>query len=277
MSTRHGTGETGKPGARRSSPGRAEVLRELTKEIPPEFFSPAEAAAIVFGRLELASRVARRVRLRLLVETMRIAAPDCHHRGAHAAAPARPMACLSRLNRSCVFPPLLLPTPRLPTVKLNDILQVVRRAHRQGTAWPRLLDLLCTSSGVSWRTAAILLAKITGGRLEDEAVIAVAQARQFWRVYTEGSERMAALQAAGELPLWYGMWAHFDRGEFGSLLPGVVLPDHYERHEYLTNYAQAGEDEAVDVYSVRGQPLFRHPFTREFQPLLASRSGVLAR
>jgi hypothetical protein len=239
---------------------KAEFLRQLAREIPAESFLPVEAAALVFGRLETARRIGRKAQIRLLMERSGIYSFPCRAQSENLYAPPRPSPSLSRLNRSAVFPPLLLPETTLPTVNLSAILGIVKRAHVMGESWPRLLDLLVTSSGLSWRTAARLLEGMTGRSIADGEITTVAQARQFWLLYAEGRARAVVLQTAKEMPVWRGDWAYFDREQFRALLPGAILPDHCERHEYLANYIHVAEQQGLDVYSLTAQPLFKHPF-----------------
>jgi hypothetical protein len=249
----------------RSSSARIDLLLPLAGEISGESFSPTEAAAFCFGRRELARRILRRVWLRARVEKSGILALGYRPQEQNLPARPRPAPVLSKLNRSPVFPPLVLPEATHPSVQFFEILEIVRQAHVEGQSWPRLLDVLVTSAGVDWLTGAIVLKKIIGCIVPEEEIAIVAGARQFWRHYAEGRARMVALQTARELPVWHGDWAHFDRGQFADLLPGAVLPDHCERHEFLANYLH--EEPGLDFYSMIGQPLFRHPFTPRFRAL----------
>jgi len=248
--------------------GRLHSLQPLAGEISGESFSPVEMAAFLFERWELAWRILRKVWLREQVEKTGSVALPYRPQEQNFSPRPRPAAILSRLNRSRIFPPLVLPEATLPAVQVREILQIVRQAHAEGESWPRLLDVLVTSSGLSWDIGAILLEKITGRRLLEEEIMIVARARQFWQYYAEGRARMVALQAAKEIPVCQGDWAHFSRSQFADLLPGTVLPDHYERHEFLVNYVQTGGEQSVDVYSITGQALFQHPFPCHFFPRL---------
>jgi hypothetical protein len=252
--------------ARKKTTTKAQFLRQLASEIPAELFSPVEAAALMFGRLETARRVKHKVRLRLMMERSCIHSVPYRAQNENLSTLPRPSPSLSRLNRSAVFPPLLLPDATLPTVNLTAILEVVKRAHAMGESWARLLDLLVSSSGLNWRTAARLLEEMTDRSITDSEITAVAQARQFWLLYAEGRACARALQTAKAIPVWRGDWAYFDREQFCALLPGAILPDHCERHEYLTNYIHASEEQGLDVYSLSAQPLFKHPFPLHLEP-----------
>ena len=250
------------------SAARRQFLHALAAEVPEDFFSPEEAVILLVGRMDTARRCAGKVRLRMLVEKAGITALPYHPSAQGLPAPPPPVPLLSRLNRSKVFPPLLRPDAMLPTVQLSQILEVVRSARETGAPWPRLLDVLVTSSGVNWRSAARLLELHCDLRIEDNHIPIVAQARHFWQRYAEGRARVQALQTTRRIPLWRGDWAHFAREEFAILLPGAILPDHFERSEFLTNYVHQSDEQTVDVYNLIGRPLFRHPFPPRFQPPL---------
>lgn len=247
--------------AGRRSVERAEFLRALAEKITADSLSPIEAAAVAFGRLDTARRAARRAWIRKLVEEAGIHALPPGAETGVLSAPVRPAPVLSRLNRSWgVFPPLLAPESTLATTKLTEILALIRRRHVRGEPWPRLLDVLASSSAVTWETAATLLEPVIGRNLVDEEIAIVARTRSFWRLYAQGRARLAALQATKELPVWKGDWGYFDRGQFAALLPGAVLPDHCERAEFLTRYFHQEEPAAVDLHGIGGEPLCRHPF-----------------
>ncbi len=265
LQTRGGS-EKNFPGSARA---RIDLLVALGGEISGESFAPLEAAAFLLGRRELAGRILRKVWLREQVERTGVLALSYRPAEQNLPALTRPVPVLSKLNRSPVFPPLVLPEATLPSVQLAGILQIVRQAHAEGESWPRLLDVLVTSSGFSWRTGAGMLEEIIGCSVPEEAIAIVEGARQFWRHYAAGRARVAALQTVQELPAWPGDWAHFDREQFAGLLPGAVLPDHFERHEFLAHYLHDGEP-GLDCYSITGRPLFRHPFTPRFRALTSA-------
>ena len=223
--------------------------------------------AFLFGRRELPKRILRKVWIRQRVEkTGNLALPYRPQRRRLPASP-RPAHVLSRLNRSRVFPPMVLPEAALPSIRLSEILALIGQGQAEGQSWPRLLDSLVTSSALTWRTGARLLEKIIGRSLTAQEIAMVEGARRFWELYAQGRARMVALQTAQQLPVWEGDWAHFDRSQLVELLPGLVLADHFERHEFLANYIHSGDEPGLDFYSITGQPLFHHPFTASFRLL----------
>lgn len=204
----------------------------------------------------------------MLVEKTGITALP-YHPSAQGTPPPPPGPRLSRLNRSKVFPPLLRPNAMLVTVQLNEVLEILTWAREDGVLWPRLLDVLVASSGISWDSAASLLMRHFDLRIENDLIPIVSQARHFWQRYGEGRARARMLQTIQRMPPWEGDWAHFDREEFALLLPGAILPDHCERHDFLTNYIHQGDEQTLHVCDLRGRPVFQHPFPARFQsPLL---------
>jgi hypothetical protein len=233
-------------------------------EISGESFSPLEMAVFLFGRGEWAKRILRKVWLRARLERTGKLALPYRLKPPGLPAPPRPPHVISRLNRSWVFPPLLLPEATIPSARWFDVLRFVREAHARGEPSSRLLDTLVVSSGFDWGTGSIHLEKLIGRSLTEEEITMAAGARRFWQRYAQGRARAAELQTIQELPIWQGDWAHFDRSQFVELLPGVILADHFERREFLANYIHEGEVPGLDFYSITGQPLFQHPFTAPF-------------
>lgn len=226
-----------------------------------------EAAAFLCGPLPLARRVFYQVWLRQQVETSGVLSlPYRPQKQQNLPVLDRPVPILSRLNRSPVFPTLVLPEAILPCVRLSAILEVVRQAFVEGEPWPRLLDVLVTSSGLDWSAGTGILEPIIGRSLPEEAVSLVAGARHFWQNYARGRARVVALQEAQELPVRKGDWAYFDRAQFAELLPGATLPDHFERHQFLANFLH--KEPGLDLYCISGRPLVRHPFTPRFRALI---------
>ncbi len=77
--------------------------------------------------------------------------------------------------------------------------------------------------------------------------------------------------AGGELEPWNGDAAFFDRGGLEALLPGAILPDHWQRRQFVTNYLTEPTGACLDLYSANGMPLVRHPFLSAFNPLFFGR------
>ena len=249
---------------------RRDFLRELAAAVPAESLTPLEAAAVMFGRLDVARHAGRRAWIRWLVEQTGVHALPPPRQNHDFYAPPRPVAILSRLNRSrCLFPSLVVPDPTLLDVKLVDIVAKIRSAHRRGEPWPRLLDVLVTSSGLEWSTAAAMLENIIGEKLLTEDILMVANARHFWYLFAEGRARIAALRRVGQAPVWQGDCAYFDRGQLADLLPKAVLPDHCQRTAFLARYIDGAEPPSVDLYDIAGEPICRHPFAIRRQSDLA--------
>jgi hypothetical protein len=256
--------------ARRVTPRTKEmVLREIAAEFPAHIFTPEEAAAISLGRLENVRRAIENARLRLVMERSHLyfltAPPPKSDDGP---ARPRPVAALSQLNRAKVFPPLVSPATRTYHVSVIDLIDIIHHRRQTGEPPHRLLDLLVCSSGLSWMTCAELLLheKVIARALDPVDVEATRQARFFWTLYGEGRARHAALIELKKVPLCPGDWAHFNHRQLEALLPGIVLPDHCRRRQYLSNYLTKGEA-TVDLYNVDGQPIVRHPFLPKFNPL----------
>lgn len=250
---------------------RAELLHDLAAAVPGESLFPIEATLIAVARLNLARFVARRAWIRHLVEEPAATPPGPGRRFQQSPAPVRPVPRLSRLNRSRVVPDLVRRNPG-SIVCLVDLVDRVRRAHAVGVPPSELLDALATSCGLGCDAASSILKSVTGETMSADQVDGVRTARRFWTLYAEGAARLAALQEIGDLPSCCGQWAYFDRVDFAALLPGAILPDHFERAEFLTNYVADGAPQSLDVYSVGFRPLFRHEFGGPPRPSSLARS-----
>lgn len=263
-----------KPGRRTILMTRDQLLQKVAAEIPPHFFEPAEAMALLFGRLESAHRAVRNARLRFIIRrsgchSIPAPAPDCS-----SPRPARPGATLSRLNRSSVFPSIFKMSGT--GTHLAELLPELRRQHGLGRSPVDLLQLPL-SVGFSWSAAAGLVSAVSGVELQEDDLAVLVQAQHFWSFYGEGRARYAVLAAAGDIARLQGDFAFFSARELDSLLPGVILPDHCQRGKYLTNYVHA--DPSLDIYSCTGIPLVRHPFPEKFNPLTfgkPNRPGLLS-
>lgn len=245
-------------------------MRQISLRIPAESLLPEEAWTIIFDQREDAERAARRGWIRALCDRHRTYSLPRQPEPSHgsAVAPRRPSSTLSRLNCSGVYPRLLSPDAICLATNLREVLSAVVQAYHRDVPWPKLLDLLATSCAISRKAAAAFLEKVVHFTIGEAEVMSVAQARTFWNHYAAGRARVAALQLAQEVPVWQGDWAHFDDGQLAELLPGLILPDHFRRVEYLTNLiSEAGED-ALDLFSLSRQPLCRHPFRGPAHQLL---------
>ena len=258
---------------RRKSTPKRELLKILATELPAEVFLPHEANAILFGRVETFRRVTASVKLRLRIGQTGIwALPPIQQR--RTAAPKRPVATLSRLNRSGVFPPSVPPHLECDDVCLSKILDSISQQRLFGDVPPHhFLDLLATASGLPSTICAqlLLIDGIVERPFDSVEIAAVDAARSFWSLYAAGRAVHSAMVAGGQLEPWNGDLAFFALSGLEALLPGVVLPDHCRRCEFITNYVTESTGACLDVYSASGLPLVRHPFLSAFNPLFFGR------
>jgi Predicted ATP-dependent Lon-type protease len=84
----------------------------------------------------------------------------------------------------------------------------------------------------------------------------------------KGVPSLPILVAEGSVPGATSDLAFFDRRGLEALLPGVILPDHCRRREFITNYLAESDPPCVDLYSASWLPLVRHPFISTLNPLL---------
>ena len=253
-----------KKSKRRKVVSRADFLRDVGAKVAADSFLPEEVWVVMFGPSNDARKAARKAYLRSL--PLRFSLQQAQVLRGSSVTKARPASSLSRLNCSRIFPPLLLPEADLATSRISELCPMIERLHHSGVAWPRLLDALVASSGISWATAAAVLTKMLQIRISEADVQVVSKVRNFWRRYGEGRVRLLGLQEVGEVPAYAGDWAHFDHAQLELLVPGIILPDHCRRAEYLINYIAERGQEALDLYTLTGQPLCRHPFRKEANP-----------
>jgi hypothetical protein len=250
--------------------GREIFLSEVAATIPPDFLAPSDALHVLFSNVDVCRRVLREVHRRAWVSGLLSPSPVLLK--SNLPPPSPPVSILSRLNRSRVFPDLVPAHLELDCIgpSLVELLDVVRKEKAKGAAPHELLDLLASRSHLSWPAAAELLHanSIIGVPMDEVDIQAVRQARVFWLHYFDGQTNYVAAVQLGQLPRWTGgNWALLTRGQFHSLLPGVVVPYAYDRTEFVTRYVNSGRLSSLHVYSTPGLPLFVHPFPREFNPL----------
>jgi hypothetical protein len=252
---------------------KEKFLHQVAAELQPESLYPDEAAAVLFGRVETARRVVKKAALRGVMMEFRVFSLFSPQNGnTNLGELAIPVHEISMLNRSRVFPPILPPT-RITFANVGEIFDFVRNRPCSGIPATLLLDVLA-GSGVTWPIAATLLEKLTGQRLDDADIGTVQEARLFWELFTEGIGRYNALVKTNQVQAWCGYVAYFDRQKLQALLPGHVLADHFQRLEFLTCYRMA-EEATLDLYTVNGRPLCRHPFPYRFNPLIFGRPKSL--
>jgi hypothetical protein len=168
---------------------------------------------------------------------------------------------MSTLNRSKILPQLLS-TIIHTELPLEEILLKLSNTGRKTASIDQIIDLLA-STGLSRENATALLwdkglvhEPITKDRIE-----IVRGARRFWSLFAEARAQHAALVQAGRVSAYRGDWGFFTLAQLKNLLPGLIIPDHFFRREYLANYYDRSDDYfCLDVYTVNRLPLFRHPF-----------------
>ena len=237
----------------------------------PELLSPSEGVTIVLGRLESLRRSVKRARIRqwmLRQSAYTLRSPAVVDQ--HLPDLPPPRAVLSRLNRSHVMPELVLPKPPKARTVASAI-SVVNQLHRAGQPPSYLLDAL-TATGLKWEVASALLSRATGIALSESEVKAVAQARCFWVLFSEGRARHEALVSLGAAKRFQGDWAYFNSRELDALLPGIILPDHCQRKEYFGRYVYS-EVPRLDLYSASYKPLCQHRFEPLCRPLVRASSS----
>jgi hypothetical protein len=259
--------QNNKPKPRRHSTPKAELLRAAAEEFPDEIFSPEEAFRILFGRCETVRRIFNSVRDRLrLTEGGTWASLPPAQLPCNDPPPPRPVHSLSRLNRSRVYPPLVSEQIESEEASVTKIVERIGRAALALGQTPcRQLDQLATASQMPIECCAELL--VTCGIVKElfdaDEIRATRDARSFWILYAEGRAVRGAKIAEKNLPRWHGDFAFFNRAGLEALLPGITLPDHFQRLEFLTNYVIQANGACLDLYKAAGRPLVRHPFVRD--------------
>jgi hypothetical protein len=253
---------------------RRRLLQQAFTAIVPEAFSPEESFQLVFGSSLDArrafNRASRRQEVRPLAKEA-LAQPGANL-GDLTFLP-RPTRVLSRLNRSAVFPPLVLNDYQIDEVSISRILAALRRDCE---TYPphRLLDAFATASGLSWEDCADLLLsyRLIPVPIGPEDINATRRARLFWNLYEEGRARYAALVAHQLIPPLAGDWASSEKSELERLLPGILIPGRFKRDEYLMNWIGDAISFSLDVHAGSNfAPLFQHRFFDNFNPLVFGR------
>jgi hypothetical protein len=152
---------------------------------------------------------------------------------------------------------------RLSATKIVESIRLEKSTNQSPC---QSLDRLVTASGLSAEICAklLLIERIIDEPIDRDQVAATQDARLFWTLYAEGRGLREAKVARENYPRWRGNFAFFTRERLAALLPGVILPDHYRRLEFVTNYVTEPNGGAcLDLYNADGVPLVRHPFSRE--------------
>jgi hypothetical protein len=235
-----------------------------------EYLSAEEATDVVFGSLADAKRALRSGGRRQIAAA----------KGSFLLPPAlgqrdlprvpRPNRCLSRLNRSSIFPPLVADELPIKSVSLVEILITLQEEY-QGALAHHLLDMLARASNFSLEFCNHILfqCQLIRAPIDSADMEAIRSARGFWTHYSEGRRRYAVLVATARVPRCEGDWAYFEDRDLGALLPGVTIPTRLKRDHYFTNLISDRKELTVDVHTVPALgALFRHPFVEDFNPLI---------
>ena len=256
--------------SRRTSTPKAEFLIKLANEVSPELLTEEESLKVLAGRVETLKRILINVRRRMLLtggaSEPRLSSPSAV---GTKPAPSRPVPVLSYLNRSKVYPPLLPPEYGISEVSFSKTLEQVEQRKAQDTPPHQLLDELVTASRLTWKTGADLLFNhhVIDRPIADKEIELVRRTRRFWTLYNDGRARYRTRVQLSEINSWSGDWAVFERAQLEQLLPDIILPDHFERREFLTRYIVLEKEACLDVHARNGKPLFKHPFPSKFDPL----------
>jgi hypothetical protein len=249
---------------------RQRFLAKALVTAPPEIFSPKEATDLLFGSLAEAKRTLRRAERRQVVAASEgRCLPGPIQTGRDLPIAPRPIRVLSRLNRSRIFPRLVLDEVEIEALSVKEILATLQLKY-QNTPAHRLLDALATASNLSWEVCAeiLLSRKLIPKPIDWHDLVATRSAREFLNRYGQGRARYAVLVAAKGIPEFQGDWAYFDDQEFQALLPGMIVPTKLKRDHYFTNWVSGANHSSLDVYAVPTRaPLFQHQFLDDFNPL----------
>ena len=128
--------------------------------------------------------------------------------------------------------------------------------------------MLLADVGVSAETAVILIEQLANETVSLDTINVVANTRKFWLLYGEGRARLAALRVKTTLPQWRGDWAHFNREQLHELLPGLVLRI-VANDVKFTRYFHETDPQCLDLHTIDGRPICRHPFALNTRWLLA--------
>jgi len=124
---------------------RYNFLRQVADEVSSELLTSGEAAQLLFARLDVAKRVLRTSRRRVIIDRSLSGSKQAYACPVEVLPePPAPSSILSRLNRSWVFPPIVPPKPdihRLGT-RLDEVLDNLRETKRS--------NLLPTKSWICW-------------------------------------------------------------------------------------------------------------------------------
>jgi hypothetical protein len=259
---------------------RNAFLLQLQSEVDFLRLTPKEASVLVADDLRTVKKSVKLIKRRLLFEKYPTVLPPPNQDViAELAAAQRPLHRLSYLNRArLLLPQLVDKTVTCIESSMTELLTVVAQAAETGGRPTRLLDILAIRLSLEAAAALLYDLGFIDRPLDEETVAHARSARRFWDLFAEGRGRYAALVQAGEIRPHRGDWGFFTHHQLLNLLPGIVLPDHFVRHEFIINYYDGADAYfCADVYASNGSPLFQHPFwppglsARERKQIIAAR------
>jgi len=266
---------TGKPTDTPLDVRRQGLLEQLAQEFPLGFFHPEESISILFAPLDIAKRAITAARIRLLMRKEVSYSLDRPF-NQRPVSVLRPTHVLSKLNRGRTFPPVVPQSLPKTLQSLTDTLDQLREENARSVPPHLLLDQLATTLKLDWSVAAALLLsiKIITRPFDENDLVIVREARQFWIRYSEARAQFVAFLQFSTVNSLQGDWGLVSREQLLNLLPGLILPDHCERRSFLTNYVH--NVPCLDLHSTTSLPLARHPFPAEYNPLVFGRPRRLA-
>lgn len=259
---------------------RHNLSRKIIDRLSAQSLTRFEAFIVLFGRLDTVKRVLAKAQRRFIADGLRLGfkIADLAATDGRQAPPAPPASSLSYLNRSTIYPTLVPAEPSVIAVGLSlpEITAAVREAKANGVPPHQLLDLFVSASGLAWSNAAhiLLTQEVIPQPIDPADIDATKAARRFWQLYFNGQLEYEAAVRLDQVPNWAGDWGLFSIEALDCLLPGLVLPDHCQRAEFLTRYITT-EQPALAIYSFTGMPLCTHPFPPRCNPLTYGKAPAI--
>jgi hypothetical protein len=159
----------------------------------------------------------------------------------------RPLARLSRQNRSWLDPTLLL-------AHIRDQEPELLQGPLQNRPSPEPERPPRSRSGL---LACHLFPRCPSDDSSPE-VVKTNSVAEFWRLYQEARSRYAT--RFPEVRRSQSCVAFFTKADLQRLLPGIRVPRMYVRSHYLTNLGRENDRLFLDVFGESLLPLFRHQF-----------------
>ena len=245
---------------------RENLLRELSLQggadaVAVDSLASLECLQLLCGDLRAARWVARRLKIGILSGTNKVgkAGPE---RPVVSLTVPRPDRMVKESNRANVFPRLLRGAPPpTPGLSIQDGLAAARGLVCAGCQSHWLVDFIARSTGLEYEVTARILFRhaLIPVPFSPAETQAIQRARQFWNLYDQGRFAYGRLVAAGVVAPVAGNWAWFDAAGLQELLPGLHVPLLFTRPHYLTNLYNDSGDLSLDIHSLAGLPMFKHP------------------